>query len=93
MLRFASVLALAAVMAPFALAAPPRPSVGTATVDATIAKLVAAHGAAYVSMVGAGFSLFHSSTDRWPVAIDAEAIARNARLVLQFIRRFEPAAS
>ncbi|MBK6317560.1 MAG: M28 family peptidase [Dehalococcoidia bacterium] len=57
------------------------------------AQVIAAHGAAYVSMVGAGFSLFHSSTDRWPVAIDAEAIARNARLVLQFIRRFEPAAS
>src|SRR5262245_35367840 len=38
-------LALAAMMATIAPAAPPRPSVSEPVVDATVAKLVAAHGA------------------------------------------------
>jgi hypothetical protein len=46
MLRSALAFALAAMMAPLAVAAPPRPAVGPATVDATVAKIVAAHGAA-----------------------------------------------
>ncbi len=54
------------------------------------AQVVVAHGGSYISMVGAGFSLFHSSTDRWPGAIDAHAIARNAQLVLELLRQFEP---
>lgn len=37
--------ALAAAMTPLAVAAPPKPSISPAVVDATVAKIVAAHGA------------------------------------------------
>jgi hypothetical protein len=44
--RFALAAALAAVIIPPVLAAPPRPSIPSATIDATVAKIVAAAGAA-----------------------------------------------
>ncbi len=49
------------------------------------AVVVAGAGGKYVSLVGRGFSLFHSTEDRWPRAIDAEAVALNAGLVLELI--------
>lgn len=54
------------------------------------AQVVAASGGRYLSLVGRGFELFHSSEDRWPDAIDSVAIARNASLVLECIRQSEP---
>lgn len=56
------------------------------------AAVVAAAGGRYVSLVGRGFPLFHSTEDRWPGAIDEEAIAANAALVLGLIRALEPSA-
>ena len=46
MVRVAIAFALAALMAPFVLAEPPRPSIPPPVVDAAVAKIVAANGAA-----------------------------------------------
>ncbi len=54
------------------------------------AQVVAAHGGTYLSLVGRGFSFFHSSEDRWPGAIDPTAIASNGRLVLEYVKQLEP---
>ncbi len=54
------------------------------------AQVVEAAGGAYISIVGAGFDLFHSTEDRWPSAIDAAAIARNAAFVLELLLQSEP---
>jgi hypothetical protein len=53
------------------------------------AQVVAAAGGRYVSIVGKGFPLFHSTEDRWPEAIDAQAIAHNANLVATLIERMD----
>jgi len=53
------------------------------------AMVVSEAGGRYVSMVGKGFALFHSTEDRWPQGIDADAIAMNARLVDGLIRRVD----
>ena len=45
MSRFAIAFALAASLTSLVLAEPPRPSIPASVVDATVAKLVAAHGA------------------------------------------------
>jgi hypothetical protein len=57
------------------------------------AAIVAQHGGRYVSVVGGPFALFHSIDDRWPVAIDAEAIAANATLMLELLRGLDAAGS
>ena len=53
------------------------------------AQVVAAAGGRYVSIVGRGFPLFHSTEDRWPGAINAEAIANNANLLSKLIQRLD----
>lgn len=55
------------------------------------AQVVEAAGATYLSIVGAGFDLFHSSEDRWPQGIEPEAIARHANFVLELLFQSEPA--
>lgn len=40
------------------------------------AGVVHKFGGRFVSLIGAGFPLFHSTSDRWPVACDFEAMAR-----------------
>ena len=50
MARFVLALALAALMAPLAQAAPPRPSIGSATVEQTVAALVKKYGAAVIAI-------------------------------------------
>ncbi len=54
------------------------------------AQVVEAAGGAYVSLVGAGFQLFHSTEDRWPDAVDPDAIARSANFVLELLLQCEP---
>ncbi len=54
MARFAPVLALAAMMWLPALAAPPRPSIPSAIVDSTVARIVTAHGPAEESRARRG---------------------------------------
>ncbi len=55
------------------------------------AQVVEAAGGTYISLVGAGFEMFHSIEDRWPDAIDAEAIARSANFVMELLLQSEPA--
>ena len=50
---------------------------------------VFARGGAFVSMVGSGFPLFHSTLDRWPGAIDADAIAAAGDGVLQVLKALD----
>lgn len=53
------------------------------------AQVIAGEGGRYISLVGKGFELFHSTEDRWPVGIDAAAIARNGQFVVACIRALE----
>lgn len=53
------------------------------------AQVVAGEGGSYISLVGKGFELFHSTEDRWPRGIDPAAIARNGQFVFECIRAFE----
>ncbi|MBA4181073.1 MAG: hypothetical protein C0506_10840 [Anaerolinea sp.] len=46
-------------------------------------------GGKFVSLVGSGFPLFHSTLDRWPDAIDANAIAIAGNGVLQILRALD----
>jgi hypothetical protein len=68
------------------LAVTPRPPGGEAAI-------VAEFGGRFVSVVGRDFSLFHSIDDRWPAAIDAQAIAANAELMLALLRELDAAAA
>jgi hypothetical protein len=54
--------------------------------------IVARAGGRYISLVGKGFALFHSTEDRWPLGSDAEAIALNARMTLELCRRLDAGA-
>ena len=50
---------------------------------------VANRGGRYIAMTGGGFSLFHTPEDRWPVAIDQEAIARHGMMALNVLRALD----
>jgi hypothetical protein len=54
--------------------------------------IVARAGGRYISLVGKGFALFHSTEDRWPLGSDAEAIALNERMTLELCRRLDAGA-
>jgi len=69
MARFALALALAAMMAPLVFADTPRPSIPAAVVEATVAKIVAAHGAASAARARRGVT---QVAQRW-FASDGDA--------------------
>jgi hypothetical protein len=82
-------LALVQDMAPEFRAISPPPLFATADRPVGEAGEVFAHGGRFVSLVGAGFPLFHSTLDRWPHAIDSDAIASAAKGVVQIIRALD----
>jgi hypothetical protein len=79
--RRALVFALAALMAPFLAAAPPRPSIPASVVDATVAKIVAASGAASDARARRGVT---QVAQRWFEA-DGDAAAFTAFCAENFI--------
>ena len=81
MVRFAIVFAMAAVMAPLALAAPPVPSIPDSVVDASIAKIVAGKGAAADARARQGVT---QVAQRW-FAEDGDAAAFTAFCVDNFL--------
>jgi len=74
MSRYVPAFALAAMMASSALAAPPRPSIPAAAVEATVTQLVAAHGAASEARARLGVT---QVAQRW-FAEDGDAAAFTA---------------
>lgn len=50
------------------------------------AGVVKKFGGQFVSLIGAGFPYFHSTSDRWPVACDFEAMARIGDAALALLR-------
>ena len=50
---------------------------------------VSLRGGRFVSLVGAGFPRFHSTADRWPDAIHADAIAAAGEGVLELVRALD----
>jgi hypothetical protein len=79
--RRALVFAMAALMAPLVAAAPPRPSIPTSVVDATVAKIVAAGGTAVEARARRGVS---QVAQRW-FADDGDDAAFTAFCVESFI--------
>jgi hypothetical protein len=79
--RRALVFALAALMAPLVAAAPPRPSIPPSVVDTTVAKIVAASGAAADARARRGVT---QVAQRWFEA-DGDAAAFTAFCVESFI--------
>jgi hypothetical protein len=65
------------------------PAARYALTDAPVgeAGVVHAHGGRFISLVGADFPRFHSTADRWPDAIDPDAIAENVEAVIRLLRR------
>jgi hypothetical protein len=53
------------------------------------AREVFIRGGRFISLVAGGFPLFHSTLDRWPEAIDAQAIATAGTVVLQIINALD----
>ena len=54
------------------------------------AQVIERAGGTFLSLIGANPQLFHSTEDRWPQAIDSEAIARAANLVVETLLASEP---
>jgi len=81
MLRLVLAVVPAALMATLATAAPPRPSVAPAAVDAAVAKVVAAHGAAAQARARLGVS---QVAQRW-FAADGDDAAFTAFCVDNFV--------
>jgi len=79
--RIALVLALAALMFSLAAAAPPRPSIATATVDTTVSKIVAANRAASVARARQGVT---QVAQRW-FAEDGDEAAFSTFCVDNFV--------
>jgi hypothetical protein len=55
------------------------------------ARVIFNHGGRFISLVGAGFPLFHSTLDRWPQAIDPPAIARAGDAVFEMLLALDAA--
>ena len=81
MSRFALAFAWVAMMCPLAAAAPPRPSIAPAVVDATVAKIVAAKGAASQERAKVGVA---QVAERW-FADDGDAAAFTSFCVDNFV--------
>lgn len=53
------------------------------------AGVVAEFGGRFVSFIGAGFPLFHSTNDRWPASCDWPAMAEAGELALRILRALD----
>lgn len=53
------------------------------------AGVVLRRGGRFISFVGAGFPLFHSTLDRWPEAIDPPAIAAAGNAVFEMLQALD----
>lgn len=81
----AALLALVRDVATDFRAIAPAPVVGISDRPVGEAGEVFVRGGRFVSLVGAGFPLFHSTLDRWPQAINTTAIVAAGHGVLQII--------
>ncbi|MGD9934867.1 MAG: hypothetical protein AB7T37_14295 [Dehalococcoidia bacterium] len=67
----------------------PRPEYAVSREPVGEAGVVYDRGGAFISLVGAGYSRFHSTTDRWPEGIDAPAIAAIRQGVVETLRALD----
>lgn len=66
------------------------PNFGVATIPSGGEALeVAIRGGCYIALTGGGFPLVHTPEDRWPHAIDKEAIARHGAIALNIPRALD----
>ncbi len=64
---------------------PTEPEFAISENPAGEAAVVHSHGGRFISLVGPGFSLFHSTLDRWPQAITPMAIAAAGDAVFEIL--------
>ncbi len=53
------------------------------------ASVLAEFGGTWLSLIGAGYPLFHSTNDRWPGSLDRDAMVAAGDLALQFLRSLD----
>lgn len=66
-----------------------KPKFATSKNPAGEAGVVYSHGGRFVSFIGPGFALFHSSLDRWPQAINPTAIAAAGDAVFEILQSLD----
>ncbi len=56
------------------------------------AAIVAEFGGRWISLIGPGYPLFHSTNDRWPVSLDETATVQAGELSLEALRSLDKAS-